>query len=218
MSGSIATVDLSALPLLHYDVIMADPPWEFRTRSDKGHGKAPQGHYPCMSLDDIKALPIASFAGRDCLLWLWATNPMLPQALEVMTAWGFTFKTAGHWVKRTKTGKLGFGTGYIFRSSGEPYLIGTFGSPEYRKDTRSVIEAEIREHSRKPEIAYQVAESMCLRAIRRLDLFTRERRAGWDAFGDEIHKFSGGVGNADVLDGDGDRAAQGIASPGLFSP
>ncbi|PZX03782.1 S-adenosylmethionine-binding domain-containing protein, partial [Celeribacter halophilus] len=75
-----------------FDLIMADPPWQFQTRSQKGvTSKGAGGQYSCMSLDDIKAMPIASIAAPDCLLWLWATNPMLPQAFEVMDAWGFEF-------------------------------------------------------------------------------------------------------------------------------
>ena len=76
-----------------YDFIMADPPWTFKTWSEAGEEKAPQAKYACMSLDDIAALPVADLARETCLLWLWATGPMLPQQIEVMRAWGFAFVT-----------------------------------------------------------------------------------------------------------------------------
>jgi len=171
-----------------YSLIMADPPWAFRAYSERGLGKSPQAHYLTMSLDDIKALPVASLATPDAILWLWATNPMLPQAFEVVDAWGFQFKSAGHWVKRTTTGKLAFGTGYILRSAGEPFLIGTRGKPQTTRSVRSVIEGPVREHSRKPDEAYQAAEAL-MPGARRLDLFSRESRPGWDAWGAEAGKF-----------------------------
>lgn len=178
---------MNALPLFHYGLIMADPPWLYETYSDKGHAKAPQGQYDCMGLDDIKALTVGHHAARDSVLWLWATNPMLPQAFEVMDAWGYRFVTAGHWVKRTKHGKLAFGTGYVLRCAGEPFLIGATGSPETARNVRSVIEGPVREHSRKPDEAYAAAEALTSGPY--LDLFSRQPRPGWDAWGNEATKF-----------------------------
>ena len=115
---------------------------------------------------------------------------MLPQALEVMEAWGFTFKTAGHWSKKTKHGKLAFGTGYLLRRPGEPFLLGTIGKPKTARNVRSVIEGKIREHSRKPEEAYLAAENL-ITGTPYLDLFSRQSRDGWDNWGDEASKFDG---------------------------
>ena len=171
-----------------FDLIMADPPWSFATFSDKGHKKSAQAHYTCASLDWIKALPVADLAAPDCLLWLWATNPMLPQAFEVLTGWGFTFKTAGHWVKMGSSGKLAFGTGYILRSAGEPFLIGTIGKPKTSRSVRSVILGPRREHSRKPNEAFAAAEALMPDA-RRIELFSRQPRDGWTVWGDEAEKF-----------------------------
>lgn len=173
---------------LSYDFIMADPPWRFATWSAGGELKSPSAHYDCMNLGSIKELPVKRLAAQNCMLWLWTTNPMLPQAMEVLEAWGFTFKTAGHWVKRTKHGKLAFGTGYIFRNAGEPYLIGTIGSPKTTRGVRSVIEGPVREHSRKPDQAYAEAEKLIPDA-RRADLFARQRRPGWEGWGNELDKF-----------------------------
>lgn len=171
-----------------YQMLVADPPWHFRLRSEVNLEKSAQGQYACMSLDDIKRLPVADLAAPDCLLWLWATNPMLPQALEVMAAWGFTFKTAGHWSKITKTGKQAFGTGYILRCAGEPFLIGTRGKPKTTRVVRSVIIGPVREHSRKPDEAFDEAVRLMPDA-RRAELFSRQSRPGWDTFGDEATKF-----------------------------
>lgn len=107
-----------------------------------------------------------------------------------MDAWGFAFKTAGHWAKLTRNGKQAFGTGYILRSAGEPYLIGTIGNPKGARNIRSVIMARTREHSRKPDKAYRAAEKLNTASTRRLDLFGREEREGWDVFGDEIGKHT----------------------------
>lgn len=171
-----------------FDLIMADPPWAFRNFSSKGEQKNPSSHYQVAPLEWIASLPVSAIASRDCVLWLWATNPMLPQALQVIDAWGFTYKTAGHWVKRTVNGKLGFGTGYILRSAGEPFLIATRGNPKTRRNVRSVIEGQIREHSRKPDEAFEAAEMMMPEA-RRIELFSRQRRPGWECWGNETGRF-----------------------------
>lgn len=177
------------LPDGPFDLIMADPPWSFKTRSPKGvTAKGAGGQYACQDIDWIKALPVQGVAARNCLLWLWATNPMLPQAFEVMASWGFTFKTAGHWAKRTKHGKAAFGTGYILRCAGEPFLIGTRGTVRTTRATRSVIEGPVREHSRKPDEAFAAAEAL-LPGARRLELFSRQTREGWTTWGDEAGRF-----------------------------
>jgi len=180
-----------------YGLIMADCPWYFKNYSKKGEGRNATAHYDCMKLEDIKALPVHQLAADDCLLWLWATNPMLPQALEVMSSWGFTFKTAGTWVKRIKPkpgetiGKVAFGGGYRLRSGNEPFLIGTYGNPKTSRSVSGVVEAIRREHSRKPDEAYEAA-SILVPNVRKIELFAREEREGWDVWGNEITKFSGG--------------------------
>lgn len=176
------------IPLFRYGLIMADPPWTFDLRSQAGEKKAAQAQYDCMDLDALKAMRVGHLAGRDCVLWLWATNPLLPAALDLMTSWGFMFKTAGHWSKKTRNGKQAFGTGYILRCAGEPFLIGTVGEPWTSRRVRSVIEGPVRQHSRKPDEAFGAAEQLCGN-VRRLELFSRQPRPGWDVFGDETGKF-----------------------------
>lgn len=199
-------------PVGGFSLIMADPPWSYEMRSDKGYAKAPEFQYATMPLDEIKALPVELLAAPDCLLWLWAVNPQLPQALDVLRAWGFTFKTAGTWLKRSTHGKVQFGTGYILRSSNEPFLIGTRGAPKTTRSTRSsvithddrfrgtgdwsdiwpngtiTIEASAREHSRKPDEAFRACEEL-MPDVRRIELFSRQQRMGWATWGNEVGKF-----------------------------
>ena len=173
---------------LKYNFIMADPPWQFELFSEKGEQKSAQAHYQCSSLEDIKALPVSHLASGDCLLMLWATWPMLREAIAVMEAWGFTYKTGGDWHKITRNGKQHFGTGYVLRNASEPFLIGTLGNPVTSKSCRTSIPGVVREHSRKPEEAFAWAEKLMPTAWR-LELFSRQQREGWDCWGDEVNKF-----------------------------
>lgn len=177
------------IPRLRYGFLMIDPPWRFTNYSAKGEKKNPVSQYECMTLDAIKALPIGHIAATDCVMWCWATNPMMPAILDVIGAWGFKFSTMGTWLKTTKTGKMRWGPGYWLRSTNEPYIIATLGKPKIASSSiPSGFAAEAREHSRKPEIAYSYAQMMAPNAWR-MDLFSRQEREGWDQFGNEIGKF-----------------------------
>ena len=197
-------------PFGGFDFIMADPAWRFDLFSARGEAKAPQGQYDCMATPDICDMPVSALAAENCLLWLWAINPMLPHAFQTLEAWGFEFKTAGTWVKRTKHGKDGFGTGYLLRSANEPFLLATRGNPKTTRATRSTlatfddgfheggpeswgggsitIEARTREHSRKPDEAFAAAEALMPDA-RRIELFSRQNRPGWSSWGNEAGLF-----------------------------
>jgi N6-adenosine-specific RNA methylase IME4 len=176
------------LKSLHYGLIMADPPWDFRTYSQEGQKKGPASHYSVMSIDEIKGLPVGHLASGDAVLWLWATHPMLPQQIEVCAAWGFRFVTSGVWVKRTTKGKLNFGTGYRLRCASEPFLIATNGNPGTARNVRTVIEGPIREHSRKPDEAFAAAAHL-VGKVAKCELFSRQTRDGWDCWGAEVTKF-----------------------------
>jgi N6-adenosine-specific RNA methylase IME4 len=143
-----------------------------------------------MSLADIKALPVGELAARDCALLLWATDPMLTQALDVMAAWGFRYKTVGfYWTKTNKDGSPFTGCGYWTRANPEQCLLGTRGNPKRQaKDVRRWIVAPRREHSRKPDEVYTRVERLLPGPY--CDLFSRERRAGWDSFGNQVDKFT----------------------------
>ncbi|WP_417790681.1 MT-A70 family methyltransferase [Terasakiella pusilla] len=175
-------------PTQKYGVIYADPPWQFKTYSEKGLVKSPQAHYQCETLGDIKSIPVGQAALDDSVLYMWATFPMLPQAVELMDAWGFKYKSGGAWHKKTKHGKTAFGTGYIFRSAAELFLVGTRGKPSTNnRSTRNIIEAQVREHSRKPDCTYDLIENLFDGPY--LELFARQTRPGWDAWGNEVGKF-----------------------------
>lgn len=177
------------LPPLSYDFIMADPPWRFKTWSKAGETKkGANGQYLCMTADDIFQLPIRQLARQDCVLFLWATWPLIGQALKAIDAWGFSYASGGVWHKKTRNGLTAFGTGYRLRSASEPWLLGTIGKPKNSRAHRNVIEGLVREHSRKPDEAYAWAESY-MPGARRADLFARQSRPGWDAWGNEATKF-----------------------------
>lgn len=102
-----------------YSVIYADPPWQYKVYSKKGMGRSAESHYPTMSIEDIKALPIANLADKDCALFLWVTFPCLLEGFEVIKAWGFSYKTVAFvWVKQNKKADtLFWGMGYWTRSN-----------------------------------------------------------------------------------------------------
>ncbi len=178
------------LQMFGYDLIVADPPWRFELYDEaSGSAKSAQAHYDCMNLDAIKTLRVGDLARGDCLLLMWATECMRPQAHEVMAAWGFTYKSAFIWRKVTANGKPRLGTGYRVRTMHEPVLVGTIGNPRH-KPFPSVFDGIAREHSRKPEEFFALVDSVvpdCARA----ELFARQRRAGWNAWGNETRKFEG---------------------------
>ena len=183
---------------LSYDFIMADPAWRFEAWSEKGKKhKAPEAHYKTMTMEETRALPVADLGRGDALLWCWATNPMIDQQIQCVRDWGFKFVTMGVWGKTTKPYapespvKLAFGTGYRLRCASEPFIIATLGNPETVRNIRTLFLAPVREHSRKPDEAYEIAERMMPSALRRADLFSRQSRPGWDAWGDEATKFDG---------------------------
>ena len=182
--------DIEQFPKGHYSVISADPPWSFKPYSRKNLEKMPDAHYVCMDLDWIKSLPVASLAAPDCALILWATAPLLDKAFDVMTAWGFEYKSAGAWAKQSKTGKkLAFGTGYLYRSAAEFWLLGTRGKPKSKsKSIRNLILSPVREHSRKPDQMREMIEAQFDGPY--LELFSREAAPNWDAFGNQVEKFT----------------------------
>jgi N6-adenosine-specific RNA methylase IME4 len=184
-----------------FKAIVADPPWNFKVRSDKGLGRA--APYDLMDLDAIKALPVAAAAARDCHLFLWTTGPHLPQALEVIKAWGFKYSGMGFtWIKLKKgfrdddgdfiNIKTDFhvGMGYTTRKNAEFCLLGRRGSPRrLRADVREVIVSRVREHSRKPDEFYDRVRAYADGP--RLELFSRESRPGYTVWGNQSTLFDG---------------------------
>lgn len=162
-----------------FGVIYADPPWSFKTYSENGMDRSADNHYPTMDLDAIKALPVP--AAKDCVLYLWATVPMLPEALEVMDAWGFTYKSQIVWVKDR------IGTGYWTRNQHEVLLIGTKGdipAPAPGSQPSSVLSAPVSRHSAKPDAFAEMIEAL-FPTLPKVELFCRAPRAGWSVYGNE---------------------------------
>jgi N6-adenosine-specific RNA methylase IME4 len=177
----------------HYKTILADPPWAFQTYSERGKVRSAEQHYPCMTIDDIMPLPVASWAADDAVLLLWVTKPMLMKAHDVIRAWGFTYKTVGFtWVKLKKThsglvedDSFFMGMGFWTRANPEQCLLATRGHPQRKSmGVGELIISPRREHSRKPDEAYERIEALCDGPY--LEMFARHRRERWDAWGDEI--------------------------------
>lgn len=194
-------------PLRHfsYDFAMIDPAWPTKMRSAKGERKSYARHYGSMSWDDIYALPVGQLLAPDAFVFLWCTWPLIlyggdperhyinadasysPQG-RCLKEWGLRYVTGGAWFKRTKYGKPAFGPGYRMRSTCEPFILGINGHPENSKSARNAIEGLAREHSRKPEEAYSWAQTY-MPGARRVELFSRTARPGWDTWGYEAGKF-----------------------------
>ena len=168
-----------------YSIIYADPPWGYR---NKGTRAAAERHYRTMTLDEIKALPVQGIAAEDCVLFLWATFPCLPDALEVIREWGFTYKTLAFcWVKKNRKSPGWFwGLGNWTRSNPEVCLLATRGRPErISAKVHSVIDDPVKRHSEKPQEARErIVELMG--DVPRIELFARQRTPGWDVWGDEV--------------------------------
>ena len=176
-----------------YRVILADPPWTFRTYSAKGKGRSADVHYDCMTIDEIKNMPVRDMADEDCVLFMWTTDPFLRISFDVLDAWGFTYKTvAFYWAKSSRDPRHDWpiGTGYWTRANPEQCLLATRGRPR-RKSTavRKLIVEPKREHSRKPACLHERIEALCDGPY--LELFARDRRAGWDQIGDQLGIFDG---------------------------
>jgi N6-adenosine-specific RNA methylase IME4 len=181
------------LPIIEggWQLVLSDPPWRFATYSAKGkEKKSAENHYATMDLDDIFALPVRDIMAKDSVCVMWATAPMLDNAMSLLAYWGFTYKTMGVWAKRSKTGAhWAFGTGYHLRSTCEPFLIGTTGKPKIgARDVRNLIESPVRLHSQKPDEMYGILERL-YPCERRLEMFSRTARAGWTAWGNETGKL-----------------------------
>lgn len=166
-------------------IVVADPPWRFASNSEAKPGRNAMRHYPCMSVDQIAALDVPACLARKALLFMWTTAPMLVQSLPVLDAWGFEYVSQLVWVK-DKTG-----TGYWARSRHEIVLIGKRGSfpcPKPAPFPDSVIIAPVREHSRKPPELQDRIDAVWPDQ-RKLEIFARQRRSGWEAFGNQVGKF-----------------------------
>lgn len=172
------------LPKGKYSIIYADPPWQYY----EGGFKNQSQHYETMTIDKLAELDIENLSADDCILFLWATFPILPEALELMHQWGFSYSTIGfNWIKSNKNGKgFFFGLGNWTRSNSELCLIGTKGSPARQSASVSqIIYEPIGKHSEKPAIVRDKIVEL-IGDLPRIELFARQKVKGWDNWGLEI--------------------------------
>lgn len=168
-----------------YNIIYADPPWQYIRKAGKGLS---HDHYATMSIDEICALPLQKISAKDSVLFLWATFPMLREALCVIRAWGFTYKTVGFaWLKQNpKSLSWFFGLGSWTRSNAEVCLLATKGNPRrVSAGISQIIVSPVEAHSKKPDIVRDKIVDL-MGDIPRAELFARQKTPGWDVWGNEV--------------------------------
>jgi N6-adenosine-specific RNA methylase IME4 len=175
--------DLEAAKLGKYVVLYADPPWRYEHPPMGGSNRSVENHYPTMTVEELVALPVDKLAYKDAILFLWATNPKLPECMEVATAWGFAYRTNAAWVKDK------IGMGYYFREQHELLLVckrGEFPPPPSDVRISSVINAPRLEHGAKPPEIRDVLDAL-YPGVPKVELFAREQpeREGWTYWGNE---------------------------------
>lgn len=190
-----------------YDFIMIDPMWEFRAWSENGYEKSPEAHYDTMPPEQIAELPVRRLLKKGGVAWVWGTWPLTASGVVpsiINNGWGLSGRTGGAWAKRTRNGLLRWGPGYIIRSTCEPFFLAVNGDIHTKHVFRGravanlietvecgVLDGLAREHSRKPDLAYKIVQSVMPRGSRLADIFSRQPRRGWDRFGHEKDKYHG---------------------------
>lgn len=171
-----------------YSIIYADPPWSY---SDSGCSGAAAAQYATMSINELKQLPVnpagGGIAADDCVLFMWATYPKMQEALDLIEAWGFKYKSiAFQWIKQNRSGNgYFFGLGRWTRGNTEPCLIAIKGKPKrISAGVGQLVFSPLRRHSQKPtEVRDKIVELMG--DLPRIELFAREAAPGWDVWGNE---------------------------------
>jgi N6-adenosine-specific RNA methylase IME4 len=193
-----APAPFEALYADYYGAILADAAWRFQTWSPKGRDRSPDRHYHTLITEEIMTLPVAALAAPDCVLFLWATWPLILAAFRVIAGWGFTYKTCAFcWTKADATqiellqddiDDPFIGNGYWTRANTEPCLLAIRGKPKrLNADVRQAIIEPRRQHSRKPSCVHERIERLVAGPY--VELFARQRRDKWDCWGDEVDKF-----------------------------
>lgn len=163
-----------------YKTIIADPPWNQKNMAkwNRRQNTAGELPYPTMTIEEIKSLPVSSFADENCHLWLWTTNQFLPDSIEIMKEWGFKYLTTITWVKPS-------GVGAWFVNRTQHLIFGYKGKLELSKRFKPTVyfDTPVR-HSEKPVQFYKLFEEVS--CPNRLELFARKKRDGWDSWGNEV--------------------------------
>lgn len=158
-----------------FRTIMADPPWDIGQKGRRGARE----HYPVLPVERIKALPVAGLAEENAHLYLWVVNGGIREGMDVMEAWGFTYRSPLTWIKPR------MGLGNYLRNQTEHLLLGTRGrAPVKFRGQGTWMYAPLQEHSHKPEEQYAVIERLSDGPY--LELFARRRQPGWYVWGNEV--------------------------------
>jgi len=164
----------------NYDVLVVDPPWEYNRTYDPDNSRI-ANPYPSMSLEDINNIKLPS--SKNSILWLWTTQAYLYEAKDILKNWGYEYKATLVWNKDN------MGMGNWLRMQCEFCLLGIKGNPTYHNTKyRDIITEKGREHSRKPDLFYNMVNDTCIGT--KLDYFSREHRDGWYSYGNEINKYT----------------------------
>lgn len=199
-----------------FSTILIDPPWRFQNRTGKVAPEHKRLHrYQTMSFEEIAALPVAAHAKEKSHLYMWTPNALLLEALQIMQAWGFTYKTNIVWYKvRKDGGPDGRGVGFYFRNVTELILFGIRGKMRTLQPGRTQVNVIVKrkqEHSRKPQEAYDLIQECSPGPY--LELFARERVAGWTQWGDQVDSY---IENRPVYPAYTGRKSKGHANGVLF--
>ncbi len=168
-----------------YNIIYADPPWQYKQRGLSGSAEK---HYPTLNMQQLCSLPVQSITASDCILFLWATFPMLQEALQLISAWGFTYKTVAFvWVKQNKVSPTWYwGMGFWTRSNTEICLLAIKGHPQRKaRNIHQLVITPVEQHSKKPDVVYKKIIEL-MGDLPRIELFARQKKDGWDTWGNEI--------------------------------
>ena len=169
-----------------YSIIYADPPWHYNQKRLNG---AAEHHYPTMSIEELCALPISNLAAEDSTLFLWTTFPQFPEALRLIKAWRFQYKTVAFvWLKlNRKTRSWFYGLGFWTRGNAEICLLATKGHPKRKSaNIHQFIISPIEQHSKKPDETRDKIIAL-MGDLPRLELFARQETPGWDVWGNEVN-------------------------------
>tara|TARA_R100000654_G_scaffold59577_1_gene86294 strand:+ start:99 stop:713 length:615 start_codon:yes stop_codon:yes gene_type:complete len=171
-----------------YNIIYADPPWNYKVWSAKGTGRSAEQHYSTMTLKDIQDMPIQDIADNNCILFMWVTYPLLEDSFKVLKSWGFTYKTVAFtWVKKNKKADSWFwGLGHWTRANAEICILATQGKIKRQSaKVHQIIDERIQEHSKKPDIVRDKIVQL-VGDLPRIELFARQSYKGWDSWGNEV--------------------------------
>jgi len=178
---------LKRFPGKNYEIIYCDPGWSYNDKAAAGKRGA-SFKYKVMTIDDICDLPVNKIAAENCVLFMWVTMPMLPAGIDVIKAWGFTYKTVAFtWVKRNKISlNWFFGMGNWTRANAEICLLAVKGKPKrISAGVSSIIDSPIEGHSKKPDKVRDCIVKL-MGDVKRIELFARKKTPGWSVWGDEI--------------------------------